>query len=77
MFVHITVKDLLLFNILRVTTTYYILTFTNNKKYYLMHFYVFKMAASIAFVCQNAVEAICFFLLYLMIFEFQNKGPIL
>ena len=23
-----------------------------------MHFYVFKMAASIVFVCQNAVEAI-------------------
>jgi hypothetical protein len=35
-----------------------LLTFTINKKYELMHVYVSKMAASIAFVCQNAVEAI-------------------
>ena len=35
-----------------------LLTFTISKKYQSMHFYVFKMAASIAFVCQNAEEAI-------------------
>ena len=35
-----------------------IATFTINTKYYLMHFYLFKIAVSIAFHCENAVEAI-------------------
>ena len=34
------------------------LTFTINTKYSLLHFYVFKMAVSIAFLCKNAVEEI-------------------
>ena len=36
----------------------------------LCFFYVFQMAVAIMFLCENAVEAIWFFLPHLMIFEF-------
>ena len=56
----ITVEDLLLFNRNKLFGgwTQSDDTETTIPRYHFMYFYVFKMAVAIAFLCENAVEAI-------------------